>query len=164
MFKDAGYNNTQCLLASWGFGLLNFLFAIPAVFTIDTFGRRNLLLSTFPNMAWTLLVTGLMFLLPGPVKGEDGEFISKGSPARLPLIALVRCCLYLPLTPVYLPLRNLLQCRRGSRAVCVLCRGIPNHSVSWNVSLLTSAVKLEWDGPSRHVSSGRRFSVSPGPR
>jgi MFS family permease len=64
------------LLASWGFGLVNFLFAIPAVFTIDTFGRRNLLLSTFPNMCWTLLATGLCFL------------IKADSPARVPLIAL----------------------------------------------------------------------------
>lgn len=88
VFQDAGYDPKQCLLASWGFGLLNFVFAIPAVFTIDTFGRRNLLLSTFPNMAWTLLVTGLMFLLPGPVKNEAGEIIDKGSSARLPLIAL----------------------------------------------------------------------------
>lgn len=88
MFADAGYGPRQCLLASWGFGLLNFLFAIPAVFTIDTFGRRNLLLSTFPNMAWTLLVTGLMFLIPGPKEDAAGNIIHKGSSARLPLIAL----------------------------------------------------------------------------
>lgn len=30
----------------------------------------------------------LMFLLPGPVKDDSGEVISKGSGARLPLIAL----------------------------------------------------------------------------
>ncbi|WVQ81201.1 hypothetical protein IAT38_003323 [Cryptococcus sp. DSM 104549] len=76
VFSQAGYGNLQCLLASWGFGLINFLFAIPAVFTIDSFGRRNLLLSTFPNMAWTLLVTGLCFL------------INKESKARVPLIAV----------------------------------------------------------------------------
>jgi hypothetical protein len=36
-------------LASWGFGLINFLFAWPAVWTIDTFGRRALLLFTYPS-------------------------------------------------------------------------------------------------------------------
>ncbi|WVQ73793.1 hypothetical protein IAR50_003373 [Cryptococcus sp. DSM 104548] len=76
VFSQAGYGNLECLLASWGFGLINFLFAIPAVFTIDTFGRRNLLLSTFPNMAWALLVTGLCFLIP------------ETSGARVPLIAV----------------------------------------------------------------------------
>lgn len=35
-----------------------------ALWTIDTFGRRNLLLFTFPNMAWCLLVTGLCSLTP----------------------------------------------------------------------------------------------------
>jgi hypothetical protein len=32
--------------------------ALPAVYTIDTFGRRNLLLVTFPLMALCLLLTG----------------------------------------------------------------------------------------------------------
>ncbi|KAL1412168.1 hypothetical protein Q8F55_003177 [Vanrija albida] len=66
VFKEANFGTLQCLLASWGFGLVNFLFAIPAIFTIDTFGRRNLLLSTFPNMAWTLLAAGLCFLIKEP--------------------------------------------------------------------------------------------------
>ena len=38
--------------------MLNFLMALPAVYTIDTFGRRNLLLTTFPLMALFLLMTG----------------------------------------------------------------------------------------------------------
>ena len=36
----------------------------PAVWTIDTFGRRTLLLFTFPNMCWTLLAAGLCFYIP----------------------------------------------------------------------------------------------------
>ncbi|KAL9054520.1 MAG: hypothetical protein Q9206_003501 [Seirophora lacunosa] len=48
-----------------GFGIINFLFAIPAFYTIDTFGRRNLLLCTFPFMAIFQLLTGLGFLLEG---------------------------------------------------------------------------------------------------
>ncbi|KAJ1026925.1 hypothetical protein NDA16_002218 [Ustilago loliicola] len=36
-----------------------------ALFTIDSFGRRSLLLFTFPQMAWTLLAAGLCFLIPG---------------------------------------------------------------------------------------------------
>jgi MFS family permease len=50
VFSQAGYSNEAALLASFGFGFLNFLCALPAVFTIDTFGRRNLLLTTFPLM------------------------------------------------------------------------------------------------------------------
>lgn len=45
--------------------MVNFLFAIPALRTIDTFGRRSLLLATFPHMAWSLLAAGLCFLIPG---------------------------------------------------------------------------------------------------
>ena len=40
IFKNAGASTTSALFASWGFGLVNFIFAWPAVWTIDTFGRR----------------------------------------------------------------------------------------------------------------------------
>lgn len=85
VFSDAGFSTLSSLLASWGFGLLNFLFAFPAVFTIDTYGRRNLLLSTFPNMCWTLLAAGLCFLIPSD------------SAARVPLVAVfiyIFACFY----------------------------------------------------------------------
>ena len=64
IFSQAGFTDRQALFASWGFGLINFLFAWPAVWTIDTFGRRSLLLFTFPNMAWTLLVAGFCNFIP----------------------------------------------------------------------------------------------------
>ncbi|KXH60804.1 hypothetical protein CSAL01_06945 [Colletotrichum salicis] len=75
IFEQAGYSAQQCLLASMGFGLVMFVFAFPAVYMMDTFGRRSLLLITFPNMAWCLLASGLCFL------------IDQGSSARVPLIA-----------------------------------------------------------------------------
>ncbi|KAL0581833.1 hypothetical protein V5O48_000201 [Marasmius crinis-equi] len=76
IFVEAKYTIQQSLLASFGFGLVNWVFAFPAVWTIDTFGRRNLLLFTFPNMAWSLLAAGLCYLIP------------EGNSARVPLIAL----------------------------------------------------------------------------
>lgn len=94
IFVNAGYSVRSSLLASWGFGLVNWVFAFPAIWvsqknatqgicahylhhqTIDTFGRRNLLLFTFPNMAWALLAAGFCFCLP------------EGNAARIPLIAL----------------------------------------------------------------------------
>ena len=76
IFAQAGSTPKQALLASWGFGLVNWLFAFPAVWTIDTFGRRNLLLFTFPNMAWTLLTAGFAFFIPGANK------------ARVPVVAV----------------------------------------------------------------------------
>ncbi|KAK3683880.1 hypothetical protein B0T22DRAFT_483688 [Podospora appendiculata] len=65
VFTDAGTSDFNALLASFGFGLVNFIFAWPAIWTIDTFGRRSLLLFTFPNMAWSLLAAGLCTLIPG---------------------------------------------------------------------------------------------------
>ncbi|KAH8688416.1 sugar transporter [Ilyonectria robusta] len=68
IFKESGISDYTALWASFGFGLINFLFAWPAVWTIDTFGRRTLLLFTFPNMFWTLLVAGLCYQID---KGND---------------------------------------------------------------------------------------------
>lgn len=48
IFLDGGFSPVSALSASLGFGLINWLFAIPAIYTIDTFGRRNLLLTTYP--------------------------------------------------------------------------------------------------------------------
>ncbi|KAL1893498.1 hypothetical protein Sste5346_006326 [Sporothrix stenoceras] len=76
IFSAAGYDTRSTLLASFGYGLIVFIFAFPALYTMDTFGRRNLLLLTFPNMAWCLLAAGLAFLMP------------VDNPARIPVIAL----------------------------------------------------------------------------
>jgi MFS family permease len=75
IFKEGGATEKEALIASFGFGLVNFLFAWPAVWTIDTFGRRGLLLFTFPNMFWTLLAAGMCYYIP------------KDEPAHLGLIA-----------------------------------------------------------------------------
>ncbi len=43
---------------------IGFIFALPALYTIDTWGRRTLLLSTFPFMILSLLGAALSFLIP----------------------------------------------------------------------------------------------------
>lgn len=72
VFVKAGSSTLTALLASFGFGLVNFVFAFPALWTIDTYGRRTLLLFTFPQMAWTLLAAGLCFLIPSDSKAHLG--------------------------------------------------------------------------------------------
>ncbi|KAI0016630.1 general substrate transporter [Xylariomycetidae sp. FL0641] len=64
IFLDGGFSEESALAASLGFGIVNFLFAIPAIYTIDTFGRRNLLLTTFPLMSLFLFYTGFSFYIP----------------------------------------------------------------------------------------------------
>ncbi|KAF2966261.1 hypothetical protein GQX73_g7314 [Xylaria multiplex] len=75
IFKEAQATHADdytALLASFGFGAINFIFAFPAFWTIDTFGRRALLLFTFPNMAWSLLAAGLFNLLPADSTARVG--------------------------------------------------------------------------------------------
>ncbi|WWD02360.1 hypothetical protein V865_000399 [Kwoniella europaea PYCC6329] len=63
IFVDGGASNVDALYASLGFGALNFVFTWPAVFTIDTFGRRTLNLFFFPLMAVSLLAAGMAFYI-----------------------------------------------------------------------------------------------------
>jgi MFS family permease len=72
IFKEAGAGDLEALLASFGFGLVNFVFAWPAIWTIDTFGRRALLLFTFPQMTWTLLGAGFSAYIPKDNKAHLG--------------------------------------------------------------------------------------------
>lgn len=65
MFRTAGFGRRTALVTSLGCGITNWIFALPAVYTIDTFGRRNLLLTTFPLMCLFLLFTGFSFWIPG---------------------------------------------------------------------------------------------------
>lgn len=59
--------NRQALSYTAGFGVINFLFAIPAFFTIDTVGRRSLLLCTFPFMAIAHFITMAAFVVESDV-------------------------------------------------------------------------------------------------
>jgi MFS family permease len=82
IFIDAGLGVTNALWASLGTGILNWLFALPAFYTIDTFGRRPLLLITFPLMAICLLITGFAFFIPA--KLASGKF----NPSRIAVVTL----------------------------------------------------------------------------
>lgn len=65
IFVNGGFTEQSALAASLGFGIINWTFAIPAIYTIDTFGRRNLLLFTLPLLAVFLLFIGFSFWIPG---------------------------------------------------------------------------------------------------
>ena len=52
----------NALWLSWGLGLANFLFTIPAYWGIDTLGRRFLLLATYPGMIISMFGASMSFL------------------------------------------------------------------------------------------------------
>ncbi|KAK0966051.1 hypothetical protein LTR91_008597 [Friedmanniomyces endolithicus] len=64
IFSSSGFSATAALWASVVFGFINFIGAIPAVWTMDTLGRRSLLLWTLPAMAVTMLLASFSFSLP----------------------------------------------------------------------------------------------------
>ncbi|OAP65430.1 hypothetical protein AYL99_01402 [Fonsecaea erecta] len=87
IFSDAGFSDFGALLASCIFGFINFLGAFPAIWTMDTLGRRSLLLLTLPLMAMTLLAAGLSFNIPADNPMHFG---------LLATLIYVFCALYSP--------------------------------------------------------------------
>lgn len=75
IFVESGFSQVSGLIASWGFGMVNFVFAFPTFFLIDRYGRRKLLLISFPLMALFLLWTGF------------GFFAEEGSKTRIGIVA-----------------------------------------------------------------------------
>lgn len=88
IFLQAQFSESQALLVSLGTGIVNWLFAIPAIYTIDTFGRRNLLLTTFPLMGFCLLLTGFSFWIPTPAPELVEAGLAEYNTTRVALIAL----------------------------------------------------------------------------
>lgn len=110
---NAGFSRPNALLVSMGTGIVNWLFAIPAfvshsplaicfvlstmlttmprIYTIDTFGRRNLLLVGFPLMAIALFWGGFSFLIDG-FDWSSGELPADVSNAQLGSIAAAIFC------------------------------------------------------------------------
>ncbi|KAH3684778.1 hypothetical protein WICPIJ_004242 [Wickerhamomyces pijperi] len=74
IFINANFSEISALGASVGFGFLNTIFALPAFFTIDRYGRRFLLLMTFPLMGLFLFMTGFSFWIPE--EHRDGRLAS----------------------------------------------------------------------------------------
>ena len=97
---QAGSTERQALYASIGFGAVNFVFAFPALVTIDRFGRRSLLLFAFPFMALTLLGAGLCFLAPNmpnpdfPATSDLAEIATKGKLAGSALFIYIFTAFY----------------------------------------------------------------------
>ncbi|KAJ9636165.1 hypothetical protein H2204_005437 [Knufia peltigerae] len=87
IFSQAGFSPLGALLASCVFGFVNFVGAFPAIWTMDSLGRRSLLLLTLPVMAATMLAAGLSFKIPAE------------NPAHFALLATLIylfCALYSP--------------------------------------------------------------------
>lgn len=64
IFASSGFSALAALWASVIFGFVNFVGAFPAVWTMDSFGRRKLLLWTLPFMAIIMAFTSAAFALP----------------------------------------------------------------------------------------------------
>jgi hypothetical protein len=121
IFLDATGSQGKALLASMGFGLINWVFAMPAVVTIDKFGRRSLLLFSFPNMFWPLLGAGMSLKSIVQLDWQQLHFLFISSlrfilrvRARLLLLTLLKYSRYHIVKQEWRLLSPLTMCLRSS--------------------------------------------------
>uniref|UniRef100_A0A8H7TMK6 Major facilitator superfamily (MFS) profile domain-containing protein n=1 Tax=Bionectria ochroleuca TaxID=29856 RepID=A0A8H7TMK6_BIOOC len=93
-YSNVVFNGTDStidkpMLYSFGFGAINFLFCLPAMRTIDTFGRRTWLLATLPIMG--ILLAGAAGAFPL----DDSTVVSTRVAAGISLI-LIFVAVYSP--------------------------------------------------------------------
>jgi len=72
----AGYEDLGALLSQVGFGVINLIFTILALFLIDRWGRRPLLIGGMGVVTVSLLVIGSLFLT-GTQGGDSTVIVSK---------------------------------------------------------------------------------------
>jgi MFS family permease len=91
LFSNAGAQRERAMAYSLGFGAINFVFALPAVRSIDTLGRRRWLLMTLPFMALFMLGAALSFSIddPGTRTGIVALFLFCKPPFAIPCLAIV---------------------------------------------------------------------------
>ncbi|KAJ5080918.1 hypothetical protein N7456_013628 [Penicillium angulare] len=70
IFMDANLRAESALLVSLGWGMVNWIGSIPAIYIIDTYGRRNLLLTSLPLMSLAMLFIGFSFWIPITTKAH----------------------------------------------------------------------------------------------
>ena len=79
IFEHVGFHGSMAqILATFGMGLLNFVFTVFCIFTVDRFGRRALLLSGTFLAAVCLFILGLVLHI-GPASIPGGQIIAVSS-------------------------------------------------------------------------------------
>lgn len=123
------------LLYTAGFGLINFLFASPAFFLIDTVGRRTLLLCTFPFLAIFHFTTMAGFEV-GVHQNQTGAIISL---LGMYLFGIFYSFGEGPVPFVYASESMPLYCRETAMALVVSINWLFNWIVAYTAPLMLKA-------------------------
>lgn len=122
----AGFQNAGALLAQVGFGFINLVFTILALFFIDRIGRRPLLIGGMAMVTLALAAIGIVFLLAiknsAVVPEAVGLWIGGLICVYIACIALSICAVIWVLTPEIFPNRL----RGRAMSVCTFANWATN--------------------------------------
>lgn len=96
IFTSAGFGEQASLLNGVGLGLANLLFTTAAMFAIDRFGRKTLMLVGSIGYILTLCVTAAVFFTQSRlVENDAGEMVRQITSPGAGMVVFVSLCLFI---------------------------------------------------------------------
>ena len=139
IFRDMGASTDSSLLQTIIVGAILLLFTVVAIFTVDKFGRKPLLIIGSVGMAVSMVALGLTFYLGTAVAADGGASMSKG----IAVTALFCMLFYVasfamswgPVTWVLLS-EIFPNSIRGAMSIAVAAQWLANLVVSWTFPIM----------------------------
>lgn len=145
IFRNMGSSTDSSLMLTIIVGAINLLFTILAIYTVDHYGRKPLMIIGAIGMAVSMFALGMTFYLSSGVDAAGGFVMSKNAA----LMALIFMLTYVaafamswgPVTWVLLS-EIFPNSIRGAMSIAVAAQWVANLIISWTFPIMNDNVRL----------------------
>jgi SP family xylose:H+ symportor-like MFS transporter len=145
IFRNMGSSTDSSLMLTIIVGAINLLFTVLAIYTVDHYGRKPLMIIGAIGMAVSMFALGMTFYLSSGVDAAGGFVMSKNAA----LMALIFMLTYVaafamswgPVTWVLLS-EIFPNSIRGAMSIAVAAQWVANLIISWTFPIMNDNVKL----------------------
>jgi SP family xylose:H+ symportor-like MFS transporter len=145
IFRNMGSSTDSSLMLTIIVGAINLLFTVLAIYTVDHYGRKPLMIIGAIGMAVSMFALGMTFYLSSGVDAAGGFVMSKNAA----LMALIFMLTYVaafamswgPVTWVLLS-EIFPNSIRGAMSIAVAAQWVANLIISWTFPIMNDNVRL----------------------
>ena len=150
IFKDMGAQTDSSLLSTIYVGIVNLVFTIIAIVTVDRFGRKPLMIIGALVMAFAMIALGTTFFISLKEIYIDGEIANQFGSKKAAISAFTLILLYIagfamswgPVTWVLLSEIFPNKIRGRAMAIAVAFQWIANLAISWTFPIMNNSTAL----------------------